>query len=269
MDALRHKVVAITGAARGIGLALARRFAREGAVLAAADLDPDALSEAVRSLREEGATVRGYTVDVTDPASVARFREQTVADAGGVDVLVNNAGVVFGGPFREVPIDLHRKTFEVNVMGVVHCTHAFLEDLVARPEGHVVNMSSASGLIPLPWAATYAASKWAVLGFSDSLRRELEATGRRHVRVTVVCPSYVSTGLFDGARAPAFSRILTPERVADATVRAVLRNRAAVLIPWLVRATPVLKGILPRRAFESVADLLGATGSMKDWRGRS
>lgn len=269
MDTLRRKVVAITGAARGIGFALARRFSEEGAVLAAADLDADGISEAVRLLREGGAEARGYTVDVTDPASVARFREQAVADAGGVDVLVNNAGVVFGGPFREVAIDRHRLTVEVNVMGVVHCTHAFLDDLAARPEGHVVNMSSASGLIPLPWAATYAASKWAVLGFSDSLRRELEASGNGHVRVTAVCPSYVSTGLFDGARAPLFSRILTPERVADATVRAVLRNRAAVLIPWLVRATPILKGILPRRAFEAVADLLGATGSMKEWRGRS
>lgn len=269
MDTLRRKVVAITGAARGIGLALARRFSKEGAILSVADLDGDGISEAVRSLREEGGEVRGYTMDVTDPDSVARFREQNLADAGGVDVLVNNAGVVFGGPFRDVPIARHRATFEVNVMGVVHCTHAFLDDLAARPVGHVVNMSSASGLIPLPWAATYAASKWAVLGFSDSLRRELEATGRRHVRVTAVCPSYVSTGLFDGARAPLFSRILTPERVADATVRAVLRNRAAVLIPWLVRTTPVLKGILPRRAFETIADLLGVTGSMKEWRGRS
>jgi short-subunit dehydrogenase len=205
---------------------------------------------------------------VTRVDSVARFREQILADAGAVDVLVNNAGVVFGGAFGDVSIERHRLTFDVNVMGVVHCTHAFLEDLAARPDAHLVNVASASGLVPLPWAATYAASKWAVLGLSDSLRRELEATGRSHVHVTAVCPSYVSTGLFDGAKAPFLSRILTPERVADATVRAVLRNRAAVLIPWLVRATPILKGLLPRRAFEAVSDLLGATGSMKQWRGR-
>jgi short-subunit dehydrogenase len=268
MHALRDRVVVVTGAARGIGLALARRFAAEGSILALADLDGEALAEAVRSLRGGGTTVRGYALDVTDFDSVSTFREQVLADAGAVDVLVNNAGVVFGGAFRQVPLEKHRTTFDVNVMGVVHCTYAFFDDLAARPEAHVVNMSSASGLIPLPWAATYAASKWAVLGFSDSLRRELESTGRRHVRVTAVCPSYVATGLFAGAKAPFLSRILTPERVADATVRAVLRNRAAVLLPWLVRVTPILKGILPRRGFEAVSDLLGATGSMREWRGR-
>ena len=268
MNALRGKVVAVTGAARGIGLALAKRFASERSVLALADLDADALSEAVRSLREGGATVRGYPVDVSAFGSVSKFRDDVLADAGAVDVLVNNAGVVFGGAFRDVPLERHRTTFDVNVMGVVHCTYAFLDDLVARDEAHVVNMSSASGLVPLPWAATYAASKWAVLGFSDSLRRELEATGRRHVRVTAVCPSYVATGLFEGAKAPLLSRVLTPERVADATVHAVRNNRAAVLLPWLVRVTPILKGILPRRLFETVSDLLGATGSMREWRGR-
>lgn len=260
--------MAITGAARGIGLAMARRFAREGATLAVSDLEGDPLSEAVRTLRDEGATVRGYVVDVTDFDSVSRFREELLADCKWIDVLVNNAGVVFGGAFRDVSLERHRLTLEVNVLGVVHCTYALVDDLADRPDAHLVNMSSASGLIPLPWATTYAASKWAVLGFSDSIRRELEATGRRHVRVTAVCPSYVSTGLFEGARPPLFSRILTPERVAEATVRGVLRNRPVVLLPWLVRATPFLKGLLPRRVFEATSDLLGATRSMREWRGR-
>lgn len=268
MRDLRGKSVVVTGAARGIGLALARRFAKEGARVLLGDLDERGLEEAVRALAAEGTRASGHRVDVADEASVATFRRAVLAEAGVVDVLVNNAGIVHGGAFGEVPVERHRKTLEVNVLGIVHATHAFLPDLLARPEGHVVVVASASGLIALPWGTTYAASKWAAIGFADSLRRELEWTAGGRVRVTTVCPSYVSTGLFDGARPPRLSRMLTPERVADATVRGVLRNRPAVLLPWLVRATPILRGILPRPLFERVSDLLGATESMKAWRGR-
>jgi short-subunit dehydrogenase len=147
--------------------------------------------------------------------------------------------------------------------------HAFLADLAERPEAHLVQIASASGFIGLPFGATYASSKWAVVGFSESIRMELRQTGRGHVGVTTVCPSYVQTGMFDGARAPRLTRLLTPERVATLTVRAVLRGRAFVLTPWLVRLTPILNAALPRRVFDPVARLFGATTSMASWHGRS
>ena len=132
-----------------------------------------------------------------------------------------------------------------------------------------MNVASASASIGLPFGATYASSKWAVLGFSASLALEVELQGHRHVHVTVVCPSYVTTGLFDGARAPFGTRLLTAERVAELTVRAVLANRMYVRTPWLVAVTPFLKGILPFRPFYRVSALLGANTSMMHWRGRS
>jgi short-subunit dehydrogenase len=187
---------------------------------------------------------------------------------GRIDVLVNNAGLVFGGGFLDVPLEKHLTTYRVNTLGLVAMTHAFLPDLLAGPDGHVVNVASASGLIGLPFGATYASSKWAVIGFSESLSLELELQGAGHVHVTSICPSYVATGLFDGAKAPLFTTLLTAERVADLTVRAVLKNKPHVRTPWLAAATPALKALLPFRVFYRAAALLGVNTSMTQWRGR-
>jgi short-subunit dehydrogenase len=181
---------------------------------------------------------------------------------------VNNAGVVFGGPFLDVPLEKHLATYRVNVLGLVSLTHAFLPDLLGRPDAHLVNVASASGFIGLPHGATYASSKWAVIGFSESLRLELELQGHRHVHVTTVCPSYVATGLFEGARAPLTTRLLTAERLADKVVSAMLRDAIWVRVPWLVKVTPMLKGVLPTRMFYSVAGVLGVNTSMTAWKGR-
>src|SRR5512138_374086 len=145
MRALRGKRVLITGGARGIGLALARRLAREGATLLVADLDARALDEATASIREAGAKALGFPVDVTDALSIAALRDAVHREGGPIDVLVNNAGVVFGGPFLEVPLARHVTTYRVNVEGLVAMTHAFLPDLLEREDAHLVNVSSASG----------------------------------------------------------------------------------------------------------------------------
>src|SRR5262249_47081726 len=160
-------------------------------------------------------------VDLTDSSRILGLREQ-VHGGGPLDVLVNNAGIVFGGAFLDVPLERHFTTYRLNTESLVAMTHAFLPDLIAGSDGHVVNMGSASGFIGLPFGATYASSKWAVLGFSESLALEMELLGHRHVHVACVCPSYVTTGLFDGARPPRTTRMLTADRVADLTVRAVL-----------------------------------------------
>ncbi len=268
MQTLHGKRVLVTGAASGIGRAIAERVAAEGAELLLVDVNPRALEEAGASLARGGASVRTYVLDVTDTSRMVGLHEQITRDGGPIDVLVNNAGLVFGGAFLDVPLEQHLTTYRVNTIGLVAMTYAFLRDLIAGRDGHVVNVASASAFIGLPFGATYASSKWAVLGFSESLALELELQGHRHVHVTAVCPSYVATGLFDGARAPRTTRILTPERVADLTVRAVLANRPVMRTPWLVRATPALKGLVPFRVFYRVAALLGVNTSMMAWRGR-
>jgi short-subunit dehydrogenase len=268
MQTLRGKRVLVTGAASGIGRAIAEHVAAEGAELLLVDVNPRALEETGAALGGTGPRVHTYVLDVTDTSRMVGLREQILRDGGPIDVLVNNAGLVFGGAFLDVPIEQHLTTYRVNTIGLVAMTHAFLPDLIAGRDGHVVNIASASAFIGLPFGATYASSKWGVLGFSESLALELELQGHRHVHVTIVCPSYVSTGLFEGARAPRTTRLLTPERVADLTVRAVLSNRPYVRTPWLVRVTPAMKGLLPFRVFYRMAAVLGVNTSMMEWRGR-
>jgi short-subunit dehydrogenase len=260
--------VFITGGASGIGRSLAMRFAREGAEVHVADLNEGAAGEVARAISAAGGLARAWALDVADAARIARVRQGILDDAGPIDVLVNNAGIVHGGAFLEVSLDRHLATFRVNTLAVVAVTHAFLPDLIARPEAHVVNIASAAGFAGLPFGSTYAASKWAVIGFSESVRLELREQGHRHVGVTIVCPGYVGTGMFDGARALWLTRILTPERVADLTVRAVLADRQMVMTPWVVALGPFLRGILPRKVFDRVGRLFGAPTSMASWRGR-
>jgi len=268
MRRLAGKRVLITGGARGIGRALAIRLAAEGCELILTDVEQDLLPEAVDAVSAAGAKAAAYPLDVTDGSAIAQLRERLHREQGPIDLLINNAGVVFGGGFLEVPLEQHFRTYNINVLGLVAVTRAFLPDLIARPEGHLVNIASAAGFIGLPAGTTYASSKWAVVGFSDSIRQELVAEGYGHVRVSIICPSYVSTGLFDGARAPRLTRILTPERVADLTVKAIKKNRSYMLTPWLVKVTPALKGLLPTPLFELVSKVFGATSGMTAWHGR-
>ncbi|MCP3978331.1 MAG: SDR family oxidoreductase [bacterium] len=268
MRSLKAKKVLVTGGARGIGLAIASRFADEGAELILIDMDEAALASAADSVSARGTRPHCYVLDVTDLPQVERVRARIVEEVGPPDVLVNNAGVVFGGAFLDVPLERHLKTFRVNVDGVVAVTHAFLADLVTRPESHVVNVASASGFVGLPYGSSYASSKWAAIGFSESLRLELELTDCRHVGVTTACPGYVDTGMFEGVRPPHATHLLTPEQVANAIVRAVLRRRIWVRMPWLIRVTPFLRGVLPTRLFDITARMMGATTSMTHWKGR-
>lgn len=264
---LTGKRVLVTGAGHGLGRALAREFARAGAEVVVTDLDAGRVATVVAEVKAAGGTAAGFRLDVTSAANVRAVRDAVLSECGPLDVLVNNAGVVFGGPFADVPLDRHLATVAVNLSGVLAVTHAFLPDLVARPEARLVNIASASAVVALPRAASYAATKWAVLGFSESLREELRLAGHRHVRVTAVCPSFVATGLFDGARPPRLTRLLTPEVVARAVRRATERGTDLVLLPQSVRLLYGVAGVLPRRLYLGLCRALGVSNSMAEWRG--
>ncbi len=268
MRDLNGKRALITGGASGIGRNIAERLVPEGTELVLIDLNEQTLNEALEDLESLGGKVSGYCLDITDTDSIFRLRDRVHEELGPVDILINNAGVVFGGAFLDVPFEKHVRTYRVNVEGMLAMTYAFLPDLLSRPQGHVVNIASAAGLIGLPWGTSYSSSKWAVIGFSESLRLELEMTKRDSVKVTTVCPSYVSTGLFEGVRPPKTTSMLTPEGLAQEVVQGIKHDDVYVLTPWLVKLTPILKGLLPTRLFDTVAWTLGATSSMAHWRGR-
>jgi all-trans-retinol dehydrogenase (NAD+) len=259
--------VLITGAGHGLGLATAAAFVRGGATVILTDVNSDRIAEARDSLGRDSAAVRGYVLDVTVPGQVEEVRARVNAELGPIDVLVNNAGVVYGGPFLDVALERHLATIAVNVSGVVALTHAFLPDLIARPAAHIVNIASAAAVIALPMAASYAASKWAVLGFSESLREELRELGHSHVGITAVCPGYISTGLFDGAKPARLTRWLSPEEVADAVVRAVERGREFVMLPRSVRNMYRLCSGWPRSWYRAICRALGVSRSMAGWQG--
>ena len=257
----------ITGGAQGIGLEMAVQFAGRGAEIVIADIDEEKLIEAKAALEAKGISAAGFRVDITNPASIAALKAQIAAEAGPIDVLINNAGVVFGGPFTKVSLDDHFKTYEVNVLGLVAVTHAFLDDLIQRPEAHLVHIASASGFIGLPYGSTYASSKWAVIGFGESIRSELKLQGHEHVHHTIVCPSYIGTGMFEGAEAPKATHILEPSELAEKVVQAVEKNKIHLLEPFMVKLTPLLRDLLPTGLYDKISHLFGADTSMAHWTG--
>jgi short-subunit dehydrogenase len=261
--------VLVTGAGHGLGFAIASAFARAGAHVVVTDINIERVSRAVTKLTADGRQACGYALDVTSTEQIADVRTRLLAEHGPLDVLVNNAGVVFGGAFLDVPFAKHRTTVEVNLSGLLAVTHAFLPDLLARPVAHLVNIASASAVIALPNATTYAATKWAVLGFTESLQEELRLLRHRHVGVTALCPGYISTGLFDGAAPGALTGWLTPEKVADAVVQAVEKRREFVMLPWVLRALYGLCAGLPRSWYKGLGRALGASRSMTSWRGHA
>ena len=145
-------------------------------------------------------------------------------------------------------------------------THAFWNDLLAAPRGHIVFIASASGFVGLPGGTTYASSKWAVIGFAESIRAELKRQGAK-AGVTTVCPTFINTGMFKGAVPPKTTAMLDPEEIAAKVVEAVAKRRIWVLEPWLVKVTPFLKHCLPTPVADYLSEVFGATTSMDHWRG--
>jgi all-trans-retinol dehydrogenase (NAD+) len=140
--------------------------------------------------------------------------------------------------------------------------------MIQKKSGHIVNISSAAGFLGTPFMAPYNASKWGVIGLTESLKLEMEELGIPNIHFTLVCPSYVDTGMFAGVRAPILVPLLKPERIVDIAYRAFRKNRYLVLEPFIVKFVPLLRGILSNYLFGKVAKILGVTRSMAGWHGK-
>jgi len=195
VNGFEGRSVVITGAAGGIGTALARRFGRDGAQIALLDIDRSALQARAAELAEREIDALPVECDVTSPENCREAVATVIAARGGVDVLINNAGVTHLSLFRDTEVEVIRRVMEVNFFGAVHCTKAALDSLVER-RGRIAVLSSVAGFSPLATRCGYSASKHALHGFFDSIRPELRASG---VRVTVICPFFVATDMGDRA----------------------------------------------------------------------
>lgn len=244
MDTIAGKTIAITGAARGIGLATAKALLARGARVVIGDRDLDVLEKTITAIAGLGP-VSGHPLDVTDRESFAAFLDKARADGGGhIDVLINNAGAMPVGPFLEQSQESIRSSIEVNFYGVLNGCQLVLPEMVRRRNGHIINIASLSGLIPVPGQVVYVGAKFAVVGLSTALADEFAPHG---IDVTVVMPPFTNTELISGTTTTAASKPVEPEDIAAAVVKALNKPKTHVSIPTPLRFTAALASMLGPR----------------------
>jgi short-subunit dehydrogenase len=193
-------------------------------------------------------------LDVADRDSFAQLLDAAESNHGPLDVLVNNAGIDWIGPFHEEPDEVSRREVEVNLLGTIHGTRLAAQRMLPRGRGHIVNVASGVGRVPLPGSAVYSATKHAIVGLTESLRLEYRDTG---LRFSLIQPSQVDTAMLEGQGRPKLLPLVTPDDVAAAILRAVRENRFEVWVPASQGVTARLGAMLPRRAREAVMRAIG------------
>jgi short-subunit dehydrogenase len=249
---MKDKVVIITGASSGIGLATAREFARKGAKVVLAARRANLLKEIENDLKSNGYEAVSFYVDVTIESDCKSLIEKTVQKYGRIDILINNAGISMRAIFGEVEINVLKRLFDVNFWGAVHCTKYALPYLIAS-KGTVVGMSSLAGIVGLPARTGYSASKYALHGFLETLRIENLRNG---LHVLIMCAGFTKSdirkkaltadGTPQGYTPREEEKMMMPEEVALALIKAVKRHRNLVILTFEGKMTAIVKRIAPR-----------------------
>jgi NAD(P)-dependent dehydrogenase (short-subunit alcohol dehydrogenase family) len=266
---LRDRVAIVTGAANGIGRALALELAREGMHIALADVDEAGMARTAGEVDALGRRALCVATDVTKPAALERLLEQTLSQLGSCDLAVNNAGVFHAASLLDAPLEQWERVVAINLWGVIHGCRVFGAHFVRQGHGHILNTGSAAGLFPAPGMSCYSTTKFAVVGFSQQLRWELAPHG---VGVTVLCPGTVKTGIGKAQGAglehvdvdALVARAPSAEGLARKAVRAIRRNRPLVhygldsYIAALLRVLPLwliepIAKLATRNALASIA----------------
>ncbi|MFV8572147.1 SDR family NAD(P)-dependent oxidoreductase [Marinobacter sp. SBS5] len=239
MKDFKNKVAVVTGAGSGIGRGLAKVLAAKGCRLALSDVNEVGLAETVASC--DGADVKSYYLDVSDRDAIYAHAEQVRADFGAVNLVINNAGVALSASVREMTDEDFKWIMDIDFWGVTHGTRAFLPHLIASGDGHVVNISSVFGFIGVPKQSAYNAAKFAVRGFTESLRQEMKLE-RQPVQVSCVHPGGIRTNIANAARMgktenaeaqrKGFDKLAmtTPDKAAEIIVKGILKNESRILV---------------------------------------
>ena len=267
--------ILITGAAMGMGRLYAERAVAEGAeTVILWDINKEALAETTKALRvhaDNRQEIVPMLVDIGERTAIEKASANVIANHGGVDVIINNAGVVRGTYFWEHENERDTEfIMKINALAPMFITHEFLTGMMkGKRPSRIVNIASAAGTLSNPKMSVYASSKWALIGWSDSVRLELKQQHIDNVKVTTVCPSYIATGMFEGVKGPLMTPIMQPDYVVNKVWKAMLAGKPMLMLPWTVHLSKVLKGILPQRWFDAIADnIFGVYNTMDKFTGR-
>jgi NAD(P)-dependent dehydrogenase (short-subunit alcohol dehydrogenase family) len=244
---------AVTGAGAGIGRAIARRLAAAGAHVAIGDIDGDA---ALQVAAEIGDAAFGMALDIAEPDQFAAFLDAAEQRHGPLGLMINNAGVDWVGPFHEEPDEVTRREIAINLYGTTLGSKLALERMLPRRHGHLINVASGVGRVPLPGSATYAATKHGIVGLTESLRLEYRRSG---ITFTLVQPSQVRTRMIEGQPTPRALPLISADDVAEAVVDAVRHRRFEVWVPRSQGTSARLGLLLPRPARDVVLRVMGVT----------
>ena len=269
MTSFSGKTVLITGAASGIGFIMGRIALERGAKhLVMWDINSESLSASADELSSKGYSVSTNLVDVRNKEQVSKVSEEVIKEQGTIDILFNNAGIVVGKSFADHSYEDIENTLAVNSLGLMYVARAFLPAMIEKGFGRIINIASAAGLTPNPGMTVYAASKWAAVGWSDSLRIELEQN-HENIKVLTVMPSYINTGMFDGVKAPLLIPLLDPEKISAKILNSVEKEKVILREPFMIKLSPFVRGILPARIYDFVAGkILKVYSSMNTFTGR-
>lgn len=263
------KTVLITGGASGIGKIMGRKSIERGASkLIIWDINEVGLQKTKEEFENLGAEINIYKVDISNFEDIIKTATLVTSQIGNIDVLINNAGIVVGKYFYEHTHQDISKSMAINADGIMHTTLAFLPNMMTQNTGAICNICSSAGLISNPKMSVYAASKWAAVGWSDSLRLEMKQLNK-NISVTTIMPFYINTGMFDGVQSKLLP-ILEPEATAERILKAIERKTKMLAMPlpyWFIRLS---QGILPIAVFEWVMQhVFGIYDGMKDFKGRT
>lgn len=265
MKQLAGKIVLITGGASGIGKIMACLMLERQAKVVIWDINQLKIDETISELSKKGI-VFGYLVDVSDIQKIQETAKKVNQDIGIVNVLINNAGIVVGKYFNTHSNSEITKTMAINANAPMYVTRAFINDMMKQNSGHICNIASSGGLISNPKMSVYAASKWSLIGWSDTLRIEMNQLNK-NINVTTIMPYYINTGMFDGVQSKI--PILEPEAVALTIIKAIEKNKKMVTIPgYIYRFTRFGQAILSINTFDWFAGrVLGIYKTMEHFSG--
>ncbi len=262
MNPFKEKVAIVTGGGSGIGRALAELLAVKGALVIVTDINGEGVARTVEQITVAGGRALGQPLDVTDAGAFERLIEQTAQDHGRIDYLFNNAGIVAFCELRDMTVELWHKVIDVNLHGVYNGSSAAYKQMVRQGFGHIVNLSSIEGLMPFPGSSPYVASKYAVLGLTQTLWVE---GGRLGVKASAVCPGFIRTAIFDSAawvnidaqKAMAKSNIfekfsISPEKCARIILKGVTKNKAIIPVTFPAHLLWRLMRLAPLAIMKSV-----------------